>query len=165
VTGRLTIRPAARSDFDAIDCLHSASVRELGAGHYDPDAIEDWSQTLDRVLFETAVATTEYHVGVIEGETVGFAQLDPLAGELKMLYVDPRWAGQGVGRWLLAEIEAIALRRGLARVHVRSSLNAFPFYLHCGWREIERTTHRLRSGREVPCVVMERELVEGLRVE
>ena len=154
----LTIRPATTSDFDAVDRIHAASVREFAAGHYDPDTIQDWSRTLDREVFNHAVTTTDYRVAMMGDEVAAFAQLDYDTGKFKMLYVHPHWAGNGVGGRLLSEMEAIARQRGLSRLVLRSSLNALRFYLHRGWREVERTTHVLRSGREVPCVLMEREL-------
>jgi len=155
----VTIRPASATDFDSIDAVHGASVRELTNGHYDAGTIDDWARTLDRDLFEQAVATTEYLIAEAGGEAVGFAQLDPGAGEVKMLYVHPRWAGSGIGRRLLEELEGIARERGLERLWLRASLNAVAFYARCGWRETERITHTLRTGRQVPCARMEKDLV------
>ena len=154
----VTIRPASAADFDSIDAVHAASVRELANGHYDVATIDDWARTLDRDLFEQAIATTEYFIAEAGGEAIGFAQLDPGAGEVKMLYVHPRWAGRGIGRRLLDELEGIARERGLERLWLRASLNAVAFYARCDWREVERVTHTLRTGREVPCARMKKEL-------
>lgn len=153
-----TIRRARPSDFPAVDALHAAAIRELAVEHYDAETIFDWSLPLDEDLFEEGVATTDWLVAEIGGEVVGAAQLVLEKAEVRMLYVAPRWAAMGVGRSLLAEMEAIARAHGVGRLVLRSSLNAVPFYLRCGWREVERTTHALRTGRVVPCVRMEKEL-------
>jgi GNAT superfamily N-acetyltransferase len=154
------VRTATTSDFEAVDRVHTAAIRALAGTHYDVETIADWSGALDPDLFSRAIATTVYLVALSSGEVVGFAQLDVEAGEVRMLYVEPGWAGKGVGRQLLDELERTAREHGVERLGLRASLNAVPFYARCGWREVGPITHALRSGREVACVLMERELVE-----
>jgi putative acetyltransferase len=58
--------------------------------------------------------------------------------ELVGLYVSPRFCGRGVGRSLLAHLEAFASSRGIAVMNLTSTPDAVAFYKANGWR-IRRT--------------------------
>ena len=57
---------------------------------------------------------------------------------------------------MMRRLEGLALELGLTRLIVKSTTNASPFYARFGFREIARTTHRTRSGVELPSVAMEK---------
>ena len=55
--------------------------------------------------------------------------------EIRGVWVEPEWRGRGVGRQLMAEIEAEAMRRGCTRAALDSySWQAPGFYERLGWQ-------------------------------
>jgi|SRR5215211_4761651 len=50
------------------------------------------------------------------------------------MIVHPQWRGRGVGRLLLAQLEAWAQGRGYETVWVATGGSAVRFYERCGWR-------------------------------
>ncbi len=77
------------------------------------------------------------------GRTIGCAALklrDRVTGEVKRMWVDEDARGQGVGRRLLAYVEAIARERGLRALRLdtnRSLTAAQALYRSCGFVDIE----------------------------
>ena len=79
------------------------------------------------------------------GIEVGLLELDfPKSGEclIRFLGLVPELAGRGNGRWLMAQMLALAWRRDIARVHLTTcSLDhpaALPSYLKVGFKAYKR---------------------------
>lgn len=55
--------------------------------------------------------------------------------EVEDLWLDDGWRGRGLGRTLLAAVEAEAMRRGCTKARLdTASFQARPFYEKCGYR-------------------------------
>jgi GNAT superfamily N-acetyltransferase len=105
--------------------------------------------------FETIVAE-DNQAG---GRLVGVAQLDPSAKRLRALFVDGGCQGRGVGRALLADIEARAVAHLCRRLNGAMALNAVPFYTRAGFRPVGGPENLLSAGNVyVPVLRMEKEL-------
>jgi GNAT superfamily N-acetyltransferase len=109
-------------------------------------------------LFADSVGPFETLACEIAGQLVAVAQLDPAAGVLRALFVDAAVQGQGVGRALLAAVEALAGAAGCARLRGAMSLNAVPFYAQAGFAPRGRTTRLQSAGITVPVQWMEKAL-------
>lgn len=78
----------------------------------------------------------------VDGEPAGFGgirHLDTAVAEVKAMYVAPPHRGQGTARALLAELEAIARRRGCRAVRLDTSdylTEAIALYRAAGYREV-----------------------------
>lgn len=78
----------------------------------------------------------------VDGEPAGFGgirHLDTAVAEVKTMYVAPPHRGQGTARALLAELEAIARRRGCRAVRLDTSdylTAAIALYRAAGYREV-----------------------------
>jgi GNAT superfamily N-acetyltransferase len=88
------------------------------------------------------------------GNQVGMLELDfrePHECELSFIGLVPELAGQGHGRWLLAEALRLAWREGVDRVHVHTcSLDhpaALAAYRRAGFTPFKRTVERFRDPR------------------
>lgn len=92
------------------------------------------------------------------GAPVGYGVLDPLAGEVDAVFVDPQQHGRGIGRMLLAALEAAAHAAGHRRLHLSASLNAVPFYERAGFVALRHELYPHRSGIGIPSVYMEKPL-------
>jgi GNAT superfamily N-acetyltransferase len=126
--------------------------------HYDAAQIAAVYAAYASTLFVEALGSFESVVVELDGRLAGFAQLDPDGGRLRALFVDADVQGRGLGRVLLAEIEARAARRGCAHVHGAMSLNAVPFYARAGYRARGGEERLMSTGVVVPIVRMEKRL-------
>jgi len=89
-----------------------------------------------------------------DSNQVGMLELDfrePHECELSFIGLVPELAGQGHGRWLLAEALRLAWREGVDRVHVHTcSLDhpaALAAYRRAGFTPFKRTVERFRDPR------------------
>jgi len=88
------------------------------------------------------------------GQVVGMLELDfRTLGECELAFIGlvPEFAGQGHGRWLLAEALRLAWRDGVARVHVHTcSLDhpaALTAYRRAGFTACQRAIERFPDPR------------------
>jgi GNAT superfamily N-acetyltransferase len=141
----LAIRPARAGEEAALTEL---AVRSKG--HWGHDAA-----FLERARPELTVRPEHLErwiVRVAEREgavVVGFSAVDPDAGELEMLFVDPARIGTGAGGALLRDALAQARAAGLRELLIEADPDAEPFYRAAG---AERCGTRTSSstGRTLP---------------
>lgn len=88
------------------------------------------------------------------GDEAGLLELDFRAGgecELAFIGLVPELAGQGHGRWLLAEALRLAWRAGIKRVHVHTCTldhpAALPAYQRAGFTAYRRAIERFPDPR------------------
>jgi GNAT superfamily N-acetyltransferase len=114
-----------------------------------------WNSRLAIGDSELRAAIGELHVIVdAAGAEVGTIELDfRLAGECEFAFIGlvPELAGQGHGRWLLAEALRLAWRDGIARVHVHTcNLDhpaALAAYTRAGFTAYERAIETFPDPR------------------
>jgi ribosomal protein S18 acetylase RimI-like enzyme len=99
----VSIRRAAAADAPKIGAVFDAAVREgwtyLGdLAHKPMFPPEEWDKLVTEHAPPNALLVAIDHTG----DLVGFAAVHAPEGELFLLFVDPRHAGRGVGRKLLA---------------------------------------------------------------
>lgn len=81
-------------------------------------------------------------LAIRDGEAAGIGGVRHLAtevAEIKSMYLVPEHRGRGLGRALLAEVEAIAAARGCTRTRLDSSdylTSALGLYRAAGYREV-----------------------------
>ncbi len=71
-------------------------------------------------------------LALANGNAVGFAQLFP-GSMVNMLYVDEGWQRQGIGKGLVARLEAVAYKRGTMTMTTRASDASFPLFRSLGF--------------------------------
>lgn len=74
----------------------------------------------------------------LTGRVLGVGRLHCAGGEarhgqIRYMAVDPQWRGQGLGRQLLAALEAAAVRQGLERIDLNAREEAVDFYARQGY--------------------------------
>jgi len=109
-------------------------------------------------LFVDALGPFETLVAEMDGRLAGVAQLDLDAGVLRALFVDPAIQGRGLGRALLATVEARARAAGCSRLRGAMSLNAVPFYERAGFHPRGGPAQLRSADVRVPVVWMEKQL-------
>lgn len=150
---RVSIRLADSTDLDAIARVHAASVRSMCAASYRRDELERWIHT-GPGLYERLLASSTVYVATLSQEVVGFAAVSIARREVRALYIDPAFAGRGLGARLLRRLELVARALGLRELRLAATLNAIRFYERCGWTRDPRAP----AGSKVRCVPMRKRL-------
>lgn len=164
--GRPVVRAATGDDAAVMLRIHYASVRAIPRSVYPGTVLAAWAPEPDarREQWMRGLIESGRFVALLaerEGEPAGFALCEAQEGFLQALYVDPRQAGGGVGRVLLAACERAMREHGKARSRVLATRNAVPFYQAAGYRELGAGTQPLPDGSLLDCVEMLRPLAAG----
>lgn len=145
---RITWRPYLEPDAEATwrvfhDAIHGTAIRD-----YTPQQLEAWAPiAVDPAEWNGRRRRAWTVVAEIDGVVAGFSDLTD-DGMLDMLFVHPRFAGQGVARVLVATVIAEARRRGLETVRTRASITARGAFERFGFVvDRENTENRIRGQR------------------
>lgn len=152
------LRGVELADAEPLWAIRTAAIRMLCAGHYPAADIESWARTPMPPRFAEVLVLQRAVVVEERGRAIAFGFLDRDDGEVAAVYVEPAAAGQGVGRRLLARLEADAIASGLACLRLASSLNAVRFYRAAGYGDERADRFRHPGGFELPCVRMRKTL-------
>jgi putative acetyltransferase len=143
--------------------IHHDSVRGLAAKDYPIQVIETWAPlpiTNEAVSRFLSNRDDEIRlIAEVGGRAVGIGALVVANSELRACYVLPSAARQGIGAALVAEIERLARKHGLAYLQLESSVTAEPFYAAMGYFVEERAELLLRPGITMAAVKMRKVLV------
>lgn len=159
-----TIRPATPDDAGAMVRLHRAAVQAVDDAHYSREVREAWSPVptpereawlVGRITDPTVLALVAMNEN---GDIAGFAFASLQPGKLHALYVHPDLGGQGIGRQLLAQVEAQARASATEVMELMASRNAVAFYAACGYARMADATQALADGTVMDAVHMQRVL-------
>jgi GNAT superfamily N-acetyltransferase len=160
-------RRATESDADAIAEAHRDSIRAIGPHFYPTKVVGDWCDGINGALYIDAMARGEVFfiaIGTIDGRDVvlGFASDYQIEGTRHgtSAYVRGAVARRGVGSSLLRLAEQYGRERGARTIRIEASLAGVAFYQRHGYVELSRGATRLRSGKAIAVVFMEKRLAE-----
>ena len=153
----MLIRAAVPSDVGDIFRVHTSAIRHVCSAVYDATQIESWTCRKRPEGYLDPIAHHPFLVAIVNGVVVGFSELNPKTGEVCAVYVQPDHIRQGIGRHLLLAAEAAAHQRGLARLHLRATLNAVPFYQAHRYIVDGAGSVLLGDGTSLPCVDMHKD--------
>jgi len=151
-------RPATEADLAALWALRTRAVRGGCARHYPPEVIETWAAAPPPATMPLLLRAGGGIVMQAAGRLLGYAVMDAETGEVDAVFVDPAAHGQGVGRALLAALEAMARERDVEKLFLSASLNAVAFYERAGFRALRERLYPHRSGIMIRAVLMEKRL-------
>jgi putative acetyltransferase len=154
----MLIRRAASSDVADIFAVHVSAIRDVCSAVYDADQIESWTCGKRPEGYLDPIARHPFFVAIVNGVVAGFSELNPDTGEVCAVYVQPDRVRQGIGRGLLLAVEAAARESGLARLHLRATLNAVFFYRAHGYVTDSAGSVSLGDETCLPCIDMHKEL-------
>lgn len=134
----LEVRRVTVDDFSAIRYIHARAF-ERGVAPYLSE--EEASAILDYIRTPAYVAelmTRELSVGLIEGQIVatsGWSAGDDSGtmARIGWIFVDPMFEGCGIGRRMVADVEARAAQSGYSRFAIRATPNAVGFCQRLGY--------------------------------
>lgn len=138
----MRIRPYDPADGPTLTTLFRDTVRRVDSRDYSPEQIRAWAPDEFPPEWARKFAERFTLVAEADGQVVGFGELDP-DGHINRFYVHADCQGRGVGRALLAALEAEAARRGLHRLYTEASITARPFFERLGFATL--------AAQEVEC--------------
>lgn len=159
----MSLRGVELADAVPLWAIRTAAIRVLCAGHYPPADVDAWIRTpmpprFAEVLVLQRAVVVDDEARPAADRALAFGFLDRDDGEVAAVYVRPDAARRGIGRLLLARLEADAVASGLSRLRLASSLNAVGFYRAAGYVDERADTFRHPGGFELPCVRMVKQL-------
>ncbi|RWU22836.1 GNAT family N-acetyltransferase [Pseudomonas alkylphenolica] len=128
------IRGATEVDAVAISEVIVAALRGSNARDYSAEVIEAVEKNFSPGAVLRLLEQRQVFVAVVGGRVVGTAGLD--GDTVRSVFVEPGYQGGGIGRLLMARVEAVAVEGGVERLWVPSSITAVGFYLLLGFSEV-----------------------------
>ena len=139
----IAIRPYRASDCDTVLDIFNRSIREVACRDYSPAQVAAWAhEDRDMAAFAAKHASRPIFIAEVDGAAAGFSDL-ATDGLIDFLFVHPDFQRRGVGRALLAHVEALARRQAMARLYAEVSITARPLFEACGFgvRAIQSVEH------------------------
>lgn len=158
-----TLRQACPEDLEPLIAMQQRSMRDLGARFYRRDEIEAYLAqcgTMDpRLIWDGTFFVVEF-----DGRLAGGAgwtrrranysallaeELPTLGGEVgtvRSVFVDPGFARQGLGRWLVTHVELAMYRAGVETAEAMGTLPGMPLSRRLGYEEVSRHVLRFEGG-------------------
>ena len=153
------IRPFRPSDGAALLMLHRRAIFALAEGVYTDAECESWAHGLRARVYAEIAADREKFVvaGMAHGAVGGYCSYtmrDEDVGEICGLYTDPLFQRRGLGTALMHRAEGDLAVSDAARIKVRASLAAAPFYERRGYAVVEHVRWKTRGGLEIATIRM-----------
>ncbi|MGH7002833.1 MAG: GNAT family N-acetyltransferase [Alphaproteobacteria bacterium] len=176
----IAIRPAVPADADTLRRLHRASLWGLCVFDYSLAEIESilrHVQTLDPSLIERG----RYYVATVAGEIAGSggwsddpdvhpvvrpansntgSAAAPPSAKMRAIFVNPKFARHGIGRSIMAHVEAEARAAGFAVAEVLATLTGARLGECTGYESLRRVRLPLADGMQLDFVHMRKVLDE-----
>jgi N-acetylglutamate synthase-like GNAT family acetyltransferase len=128
-----SIRPAREEDSGEISAVILRAPRETNARDYTDKIIERVEHSFSPTAVLELIRKRTVLVAALGGRVVGTASLD--GSVVRTVFVAPDVQAQGIGKFLMAEIERIAREREIA-LFVPSSVTAESFYARLGFKAV-----------------------------
>jgi ribosomal protein S18 acetylase RimI-like enzyme len=167
LAGLLTIRPLTIDELAQARTLHAEAFR-FSARTVLPDA--EFAAALSRIAtpeFTDSLAETAMFGGFMDDSLVATAGWSPIAdqsgaAQISAVAVAPIFTDTGIGRRMVAEVEARAGGEGFTRFHVRAQPHVVPFFLRIGYDVVQQGLKPTDLEPAIPVMTM-RKILPNVR--
>jgi putative acetyltransferase len=133
------LRPFLPADVPMLAAIFAAAIEELTGDDYSEAQQEAWMAAAEDEEFGRRLAADLTLIATLDGSPVGFASLRG-NDHIRMLYVHPAVAGQGIATMLVDALEKLAGGRGAASLTVDASDTAQGFFVKRGYTAQQRNS-------------------------
>lgn len=133
------LRPFLPDDLPVLAAIFTASIEELTGDDYSEAQQGAWMAAAEDEAFGKRLASDLTLIATLEGSPVGFASLRG-NDHIRMLYVHPAVAGQGIATMLVDALEKLAGSRGAESLTVDASDTAQGFFAKRGYTAMQRNS-------------------------
>jgi putative acetyltransferase len=133
------LRPFLPADVPILAAIFAASIEELTGDDYSEAQQQAWMEAAESEEFGKHLASDLTLIATLEGSPVGFASLRG-KDHIRMLYVHPAVAGQGLATMLVDALERLASARGAEKLTVDASDTAQGFFAKRGYVAMQRNS-------------------------
>lgn len=152
--GSLRVLPLAPAEYPTASRLMERSIRTFCSAHYPPEVVEVWIDHNAPDYIAQRSTKQEDYLAHVNGEPAAYLGIK--RNEIGHLFVDPAWAGRGIGRALAAFSEAAFRERGHTGALVFASVNAWGFYEKLGYRRTAEGAFEIAPAIRLAYVRMEK---------
>jgi len=153
------LRPYLASDTPMLATIFVAAIQELTGDDYSEAQQEAWAAVADDEEFGRRLAADLTLIATLQDSPVGFASLRG-KDHIRMLYVHPSLAGQGVASMLVDALEKLAGSRGAKTLSVDASDTASDFFKKRGYVAKQRNSVTV-NGEWLANTTMQKVLANG----
>ena len=153
------LRPYLASDTPMLATIFVAAIEELTGDDYSEAQQEAWAAVADDEEFGRRLAADLTLIATLQDSPVGFASLRG-KDHIRMLYVHPSVAGQGVASMLVDALEKLAGSRGAKSLSVDASDTALDFFKKRGYVAKQRNSVTV-NGEWLANTTMQKVLANG----
>jgi putative acetyltransferase len=133
------LRPFLPADAPILAAIFASAIEELTSDDYSEEQQQAWASLGEEEEFGRRLAADLTLIATVRNSPVGFASLRD-KDHIRMLYVHPSVAGQGVASMLLDALEKLAGGRGAAKLTVDASDTAEGFFRKRGYVAKQRNS-------------------------
>ncbi len=147
------IRIAKQSEYAELDAICRRAAYALCMSAYDVELIDAWvaKPRLEKYFSDNG---NTYFVLIREDRIACYGAINLGRQLLEALFVEPEFAGQGLGHEMLEYLFQQAATAGMDTLLVESSLNAVGFYQQHGFIEYARGKFQLSDTLALDSVLM-----------
>lgn len=161
----LEIRRVTVDDFSTIRYIHTRAFERGVAPHLSEEEAAPVLAHMRTPDYVADLLSRELYVGVIGGQivaTAGWSAGDDsgTVARIGWIFVDPMLAGCGIGRRMVADVEARAAQSGYSKFAVRATPNAVGFCQRIGYDIASHGVSALYSAVDVLPVTFMRKSLE-----
>jgi putative acetyltransferase len=133
------LRPFLPADTPVLAAIFAAAIGELTGDDYTEEQQEAWMAVAEDEEFGRRLAADLTLIATMQNSPVGFASLRG-KDHIRMLYVHPSVARQGVASMLVDALEKLAGGRGAEKLTVEASDSAADFFRKRGYVAKQRNS-------------------------
>jgi putative acetyltransferase len=138
------LRPYLAADTPVLAAIFAAAIGELTGDDYTEEQQEAWMAVAEDEEFGSRLAADLTLIATLQNSPIGFASLRG-KDHIRMLYVHPSVARQGVASMLVDALEKLAGGRGATKLTVDASDNAAEFFRKRGYVSQQRNSITLNG--------------------
>ena len=132
------MRPLTNQDIPKVQELFRSTVLTVNSKDYTKEEVEDWASCGDSIEHWKELFAKNDYIGALDGQgnIIGFSSMDS-DGHLHSMFVHENWQRHGVATRLLSEVEKMAQKYGVGKIHTEVSITAHSFFEEHGYRTIK----------------------------